>query len=238
MFPRILLGILIGGGLVTASLAEGPRPSPAEMPVLEFAAFSPDSSSSRSSRRGESNRLEAGSLVEVRWSGLSPSANEVELLLSVDGGRTYSVRLTDELESEAGSWVWKVPRLDTNLARLAIRMGGDGREVIAAASRPFQIVPDPSAARIRLRWHSGEIWAEAEGGARTDRPLSDGDLSASPESMTVLPEAPDAAEIPRRMAGHPIAVRETHREFLVPRTFLVLFSRPPRSSPLAIPQRI
>ncbi len=239
MFPKVLLGALLYGALVsTATLAEGPPHSPAGAPVLEFASVSPDASSTGRSGPRQSNRLDAGSLVEVRWSGLPDSAEEVELLLSVDGGRTYSVRLTDELEPGDGSWLWKVPRLDTNAARLAIRMGGDGGEVVAATSRPFLIAPDPSAARIRLRWYSGEIWAEADREAEPARPSSEGDLSRSGESMTALPEAADAVDVRRRMAEHSIYPLQTHGKSLVLRPLLLPSSPLSCLSPRAIPQRI
>ncbi|MEP6767701.1 MAG: hypothetical protein ABJC61_03460 [Acidobacteriota bacterium] len=239
MFPKVLLGALLYGTLVsTVTLAERLPHSPAGTPVLEFASIVPDAPSTGRSGPRELNRLDAGSLVEVHWCDLPDSVEEVELLLSVDGGRTYSVRLTDELEPGDGSWLWKVPRLDTNAARLAIRMGVDGREVIAAASSPFRIAPDPSAARIRLRWYSGEIWAEADREAKPARPISDGSLSGSRESMTALPEAADALEVPPRMAEHSRNPLQAHRESLVLRSRLVPSSRPFCPSPRAIPQRI
>ena len=51
------------------------------------------------SQPAEGASLHEGEIVRIRWSGVPADAEEIELLLSVDGGRHFSLRLTDKLDS-------------------------------------------------------------------------------------------------------------------------------------------
>jgi len=89
--------------------------------------------------------LEAGQRVEISWSlpevG-SDSFSEMELVLSLDGGRTFPVRVTRELDPKTRSLSWRVPALPALHARLALR-GGDrdapAAEEILNMSEEFSI---------------------------------------------------------------------------------------------------
>lgn len=189
-------------------------------------------------RPGTRTVLDSGATVEVRWSHLPQSAAEVELLLSLDEGRTYSVRLTEDLDPRGGSFLWEVPNLETDRARLAIRMNLDGREMIAAVTSPFEISPDPGAAPVRLRWRSGEIWttSDADAGA-TERDPGRG-LAAASESMTALPGTVDAMESPRRSVHGPERRPSSFSKGIPVEPSPERSSEPTRSSPRAIPRRI
>src|SRR5262245_28331190 len=89
--------------------------------------------------------VEPGSVLTVSWD--SPpwrrdGRDEMELVLSLDGGATYAVRLTERIPSGMLSWTWRVPALPTRNARLALRAGEDevaASEEILAASAAFAI---------------------------------------------------------------------------------------------------
>jgi len=94
--------------------------------------------------------LAPGSLVEVEWrsaceSDIPPGFNEAEIVLSLDGGLSYPIRVSRELDPCESTVSWRVPALATTSARLAVRMGEewDGEsEEIAVVSDPFTILPD------------------------------------------------------------------------------------------------
>ena len=86
-----------------------------------------------------SGPLRSGSAVEVRWAIPDPGAEELELLLSVDDGRHYAVRVSPELDGRTDHFEWRVPRLSTARARLRLRMRIDGREVESEPSAAFVI---------------------------------------------------------------------------------------------------
>ena len=205
----------------------------------------------------------AGDTVVVRWSGIPPSAREVELLLSVDGGRTFSLRLTDELEPGSGWFLWQVPALETDRARVAIRMGlgspdhereeghaeRDGEaaeregedgadEIVAASSETFTISAEGGVPNARLRWKRNEIWTESgeDREADSDTPLAHGLMRAS-ERLSALADDPDAVENPPSAA--PPSFTRSRRP-----VSLGVPSPPNRTggerdrSPLSTPQRI
>lgn len=163
--------------------------------------------------------LHGGELVEIRWSAVPPEAKEVELLLSVDGGRHFSLRLTDELGADSRSFRWRVPNLIADGATLSLRMGIDCRETESAAGPLFSLRPEPSPAMALLQWRSEEIWVDSDeqsGRDREEESLPAPGLSAQPEQLTALPReagaflcpttfdpstASLAREIPCRSAG-------------------------------------
>src|SRR5262245_14193655 len=73
-------------------------------------------------------RLEPGSLVEVSWSldRIGREDVEMELILSLDGGATFPIRVTAALDLATRRVIWRVPYLPTREARLAIRTGSEG----------------------------------------------------------------------------------------------------------------
>jgi hypothetical protein len=142
---------LLGACLLSASAAA----------AAESVAFS-------SPRPGES--LRAGSQFEIRWTGVRPEAEEMELLLSLGGGRRIALRLTAELAGNARSFVWRVPNLATTRASLVLRVGSAGGEAIAGSSAAFEIVADPGLARERLAERGGELWLASETAASDELP--------------------------------------------------------------------
>ena len=124
-------------------------------------------------RPAAGDRLESGTVVELLWNldGVSSDAQESELVLSLDGGRTFPIRLTADFEPATRKVLWRVPALPTDQARLALRAGNDeepAQETLAAHQpciRDFWFRPGlhpRRALRRRLRM--------ADAGSPRDRP--------------------------------------------------------------------
>ena len=77
-------------------------------------------------RPGAGERVSPGATLEARWA-LSSSdprvGDEAELLLSLDGGHSFPLRVSREVFPESGRAVWRVPSLPSSHARLALRTG-------------------------------------------------------------------------------------------------------------------
>jgi hypothetical protein len=72
--------------------------------------------------------LYPGQTVRVEWRAQFPHVPrfdrcEMELYLSLDGGRTYLPRITPSLDPKTTYFYWTVPNLPTNEAVLDIRFG-------------------------------------------------------------------------------------------------------------------
>ena len=111
----------------------------------------------------------AGSVMEVRWAGLSPDAEEVELLLYLDGGASF-LRLTEELSPAGGTYRWRVPELSARRAFLVLRMGEGGREIESEPTAEFEILASGSSSGARVQWAHGEMWLAPEASAPEERP--------------------------------------------------------------------
>lgn len=102
--------------------------------------------SARWARPLRHERLIPGQTLEVGWpeGSVPENAEEMELILSLDGGRTFPVRVTGEISPDAARFEWTVPSIPTDRARLALRVGDeDGEsEAIRAVSDEFTIAPD------------------------------------------------------------------------------------------------
>lgn len=99
--------------------------------------------------------LSAGALAEVAWEPRSgfeaiEKAEEWEAYLSVNGGRTYPLRVTPHLDLGIRRFRWTVPNLPTPDARLLLRFGDERLETgfelplrfsIAASREGFDLEP-------------------------------------------------------------------------------------------------
>ena len=99
--------------------------------------------------------VSVGQTLEIRWSGVPATAEEIELVLSLDGGRSFHLRVSDRLEGRVETWRWRVPDLPTRSARLMLRMGDRAGEHIVALSPTFEILsggsvprPDPGVREV------------------------------------------------------------------------------------------
>src|SRR5690348_11056956 len=65
----------------------------------------------------------AGQEITLRWSDLPPAVDEVEVLLSLDGGRSHPIRVSSELDARSGALRWRVPDIEAEHVVLRLRMG-------------------------------------------------------------------------------------------------------------------
>jgi hypothetical protein len=124
--------------------------------------------------------LVGGEPAILEWEpgpGLSAATHveEWEAFLSLDGGRTFSVRLTPHLDLQVRRVAVRVPAVPSGDVRLLLRLGDERREVEQAIGGRYRIVLDgrvrPPAWRLR-RPGAGEparsgaagvvVWAEGD----------------------------------------------------------------------------
>jgi hypothetical protein len=134
-------------------------------------------------------RLRPGDESTVSWVFPPPQGrewNEAELVLSLDDGRSFSVRLTGRIEPEAGLARWTVPPLPTEHARIALRVGDDeepGTERILFVSEPFAIASEGRRPQ-QLLFPVNDEW-------RTPEALEGAPVRSQPERLA--PASPELA---------------------------------------------
>lgn len=118
-------------------------------------------------RPAAGGRLESGTVVELLWNldGVPPNAQESELVLSLDGGRTFPIRLTADFEPATHRILWRVPALPTDQARLALRAGNDeepAQETIQIVSSAFVISDSGPDSALEELFAVGAEWRTRE----------------------------------------------------------------------------
>ena len=215
----LLLAVSMPAG---AAVTKSPSPAATLLSTIHF------------SQPEEGASLHEGDTIQIRWSGVPADAEEIELLLSVDGGEHFSLRLTDELDSSSGSFLWRVPSLLTDAASLAIRVGSHGEEIVSAPGPLFRLSHSPSTPSVLLRWKAGEIWVDSRDSDETNLEStgSPSGLSAHPGGIRSVPGGSDAVGLPRSSTQPASAAHDLRdADKLVP------IGSPPRL-PLSIPQRV
>lgn len=143
MRPHLLLGVLLLAGGLHAPAARG-------------ASFA----------RGLPDRVAPGEEILLRWSDLPPAVEEVEILLSIDGGRSFPIRVSPQLEVKESGFRWRVPEVGAGQAILRLRLGTRERELEGPVSRMFRISEAPGASRDEgseaYRFHEGYLWTGIE----------------------------------------------------------------------------
>ena len=127
-----------------------------------------------------SSPLRPGQAVRVHWTALPPGAEEFELLLRCESPVPITLRLTESQDPDLAYFLWRVPGISCDRARLLLRQGMEGREVLWAQSEPFRIEVSPSAATPKVAFLSGEYWVE-DGPAPGEWASRTGNLSESPD---------------------------------------------------------
>jgi hypothetical protein len=118
-------------------------------------------------RPAAGDRLEPGTVVEVFWDlhGIPSDAQESELVLSLDGGRTFPIRLTADFDPATRKILWRVPALATDQARLALRAGNDeepAQEFLQLISPAFVISGSGADATLEELFAVGSEWRTRE----------------------------------------------------------------------------
>jgi|PlaIllAssembly_1097288.scaffolds.fasta_scaffold390509_1 hypothetical protein len=148
---------------------------------------------------GVEGRLAAGRVEVLALGPATAGAEERELVLSLDGGRSFPVRLTGEIGPGDGVVSWRVPALFAEHVVLALREGGGGlEERIVTASAEFAIVPGPGVPAEALRFRDGE-WKTREADSGPDSLPTSALGSPGPGRWTPLDDARDCFEEPARV---------------------------------------
>lgn len=168
-------------------------------------------------RPGEAFR--AGSATTLAFD-VNEEIEEMEVLLSLDGGRTFPLRVTREMSGGTHQLNWRVPNLPTTRARLALRVGTeDEGEVIRDVSAEFTILPAENepledVRPFRGEWRAGEALAEMPPGV----PFDAAGLGGAGESIRALRPETDfdrtshAASIGAPRDGEPERVEPLPRD--------------------------
>lgn len=106
----------------------------------------------------ENEVLTAGASHVVRWSPIPAEVDEFEILLSLDGGSSYPVRLTPQLDPATRAYLWRVPDLPARSARLRLRWGIAGHELDGPPGPSFTIDARTWRTATGLTWRGGEWW--------------------------------------------------------------------------------
>jgi hypothetical protein len=151
----------------------------------------------------------AGQSVELRWSALPADVEELEIVLSLDGGRTYHVRVTPELDAREGACRWRVPDLPAARARLMLRIGGEAGERVGALSREFRIEHAEGVPRPELGFHEGQFWTgldPPEGSPRAGIAQGAPCFEALADEVACTPPEPVLRSAPPDLTCAPVAL--------------------------------
>lgn len=120
----------------------GPWSLAAIVPLLTARSASGATASFRNPSAGD--RLPSGSTVFVAWtleSSTLEARDEMELVLSLDDGASFPIRVTGRMGTAARSVTWRVPAVRSRHARIALRAGEEER----TASEALLLVSDSFA---------------------------------------------------------------------------------------------
>ena len=81
--------------------------------------------------------VQPGEWIELRWTR-ADQISELEILLSRDGGRNYSVCISPQLDPGLCRFRWRVPESGGDL-RMRIRFNRNGREIEGAPTGPLRV---------------------------------------------------------------------------------------------------
>src|SRR2546427_2007889 len=116
--------LLLGATLASAE----PQPSSATQP----------SSAPRLILPGD-RPVQAGQLIHLRWTK-ADSISELEILLSLDGSRHFSICISPQLDPDRCAFLWRVPDLGRAVIRFRIRFNRGGREIEGAPTEAIRLV--------------------------------------------------------------------------------------------------
>jgi len=133
---------------------------------------------------GRPAAVRAGQVVQLAWDAPA-GADELEVLLLLDGGARESLRLTRCLPGSSGTWEWRVPDLPSPAARLVLRWGSGGREIEGEPGPSFAIVCHSPRLAPLARRH-GELWVgDTAAPSIETNGISPGTRAAWPSGSTV-----------------------------------------------------
>jgi len=144
----------------------------------------------------------AGQVVELSWSDVPAGIEELEILLSLDDGRTYGVRVSPELDGRERRYRWRVPNLPAAHARLRLRLGSEHAEIAAEPTPSFRIAGAAGAPAPGNLVHEGTCWTGLE---TPGSGVAGPDAFAPATRLRASDPTGAAAEAPPRSAVEPPA---------------------------------
>ncbi len=125
-----------------------------------------------------------GDVIELAWSRPAGEVRELEIVLSLDGGQRYTMRVSPELDRARDHFTWRVPAVASAHARLSVRYGEEREERLSQPTPEFAIAPaapaSGTAPDLRSAWVTNlgramDWWDEADSAPRAgDAPSLDG----------------------------------------------------------------
>jgi hypothetical protein len=175
--------------------------------------------------------VSAGDTVALTWRALPGEAEELEVLLSLDDGRTFPVRVSPEIEAREGRYRWHVPALAAGHARLRIRYGVAHREIETEPTAAFRIALADAPREPGPLFREGACWPGADPGRRRDAFADGGGFERHHSTAT------GAAPPPRALAAR--RSRDAARgEPLACLRFTPRSAGAPSSRPARVPLRV
>ncbi len=158
--------------------------------------------------------LRSGETVVLEAGRPPAGVEELEILLSVDGGRTFPVRVSRELRPEARRVEWRVPNLPASEARMRVRYRRGGREIDGPSGDPFAILGVAGRSQELDLFHEGNWWEGLEAHHPVAAAELAGDevpsLAAGAVSRAALIPPDAAAPAPPDARPEPVARPESH----------------------------
>jgi hypothetical protein len=79
-----------------------------------------------------------GEWIDLRWTR-ADDVLELEILLSLDGGRSYTICISPQLDPDRHDFLWQVPDLAGAALTMRIRYNVGGREIEGAPTGPLTV---------------------------------------------------------------------------------------------------
>jgi len=85
-----------------------------------------------------SHTVQPGQVVALQWTA-ADAVSELEILLSLDGGRTYPIWVSPRLDPKVHRFVWRVPSYAGCTLSMRIRFHRGGREIEGAPTHSIVV---------------------------------------------------------------------------------------------------
>ena len=188
--------------------------------LLALCALLVAASPAAAASRLTASRLDVrgGDRVAIQWDGLAPGIREVELELSLDGGRW--IRVSPELDPNDGRFEWTVPAGLAGEARLRLRTGRDHDESVEAMLA-LRLHSDaaPSPGLTSDDWWALDRHAAPDAAMRESDAWRAGDapITLAHDAPQVLLSAPTRTEVSLAPASESRTLAPDTRRFIAPR---------------------
>ena len=206
-----------------------PRPLPLLAALALTLSAAPALAAPRSALADPGAEIQAGQIVELSWGELPAGVEEMEILLSLDDGQHYSIRVSPELDAHERHYRWRVPNLPAGRARLRMRLGTARAEIETEPTSPFRIAGDSEPSPPPPLFHEGTFWTglETPGSGAVDP-----DVFSPVTRLDAANPGSAIAEAPSRVTAHVAASKSPARDGARAEDSLAAHAapHPPRSS--------